>query len=161
MIDVLMEYAEKQDEKQLKQKHIPKNFPKGYNVRNHECLKDAYTQLINLEIISKEVNFIDFESTFLGSEPINKIIWLKGPALLYYFIKITSKPYLTARKTSIPCTFDEVMAKSLIGQTLPGEIERIEVDEYEFLIPGTKKKLKLSHSYQYSAEPVTIAEVVG
>lgn len=75
--------------------------------------------------------------------------------------KVTLKPYLTARKTSIPCTFDEVMAKSLIGQTLPGEIERIEVDEYEFLIPGTKKKLKLSHSYQYSAEPVTIAEVVG
>lgn len=75
--------------------------------------------------------------------------------------KTTGKPYLTARKTSIPCTFDEVMAKSLIGQTLPGEIERLEVDEYEFTIPGTKKKIKLHHSYQYSAEPATITEVVG
>jgi hypothetical protein len=36
-------------------------------------------------------------------------------------------------------TFDEVMAKSLIGQTLPGEIERIEVYEYEFVVPGRKK----------------------
>jgi hypothetical protein len=75
--------------------------------------------------------------------------------------KATGKPYLTARKTSIPCTFDDVMAKSLIGQTLPGEIERIEVDEYEFVIPGTKKKLKLTHSYRYSADPATISEVVG
>jgi hypothetical protein len=75
--------------------------------------------------------------------------------------KATGKPYLTARKTSIPCTFDEVMAKNLIGQTLPGEIERQEVDEYEFVVPGTKKKIKLSHSYRYSAEPATITEVVG
>lgn len=75
--------------------------------------------------------------------------------------KTTGKPYLTARKTSIPCTFDEVMAKSLIGQTLPGEIERVEVEAYEFTVPGTKKKLKLTHSYRYSAEPATITEVVG
>jgi hypothetical protein len=75
--------------------------------------------------------------------------------------KTTGKPYLTARKSSIPCTFDEVLAKSLIGQSLPGEIERIEVDEYEFLVPGTKKKIKLNHSYRYSADPVSITEVVG
>jgi hypothetical protein len=75
--------------------------------------------------------------------------------------KATGKPYLTARKSSIPCTFDEVLAKALIGQSLPGEIERIEVDVYEFLVPGTKKKITLNHSYRYSAEPVTITEVVG
>jgi hypothetical protein len=75
--------------------------------------------------------------------------------------KATGKPYLTARKTSIPCTFDEAMARNLIGQTLPGEIEKMEVDEYEFVVPGTKKKIKLSHSYRYSAEPATITEVVG
>jgi hypothetical protein len=75
--------------------------------------------------------------------------------------KTTGKPYLTARKSSIPCTFDEVLAKTLIVQSLPGEIERVEVDEYEFVIPGTKKKMKLNHSYVYSAEPVSISEVVG
>jgi hypothetical protein len=75
--------------------------------------------------------------------------------------KVTGRPYLTARKTSIPCTFDEVLAKSLIGQTLPGEIERFEVPEYEFVVPGTKKKIKLGHSYRYSAEPASIEEVVG
>jgi len=75
--------------------------------------------------------------------------------------KATGKPYLTARKSSSPCTFDEILAKALIGQSLSGEIERIEVDEYEFLVPGTKKKITLNHSYRYSAEPTTITEVVG
>lgn len=75
--------------------------------------------------------------------------------------KATGKPYLTARKSSIPCTFDEILAKSLIGQSLPCEIERGEVDEYEFVVPGTKKKTKLNHSYRYSAEPASVDEVVG
>ena len=38
----------------------------------------------------------------------------------------TGKPYLTARKTSIPCTFDEVMAKALIGKEMPGEIQKMD-----------------------------------
>lgn len=75
--------------------------------------------------------------------------------------KETGKPYLTARKTSIPCTFDEVIAKTLIGQQLPGAIERVEVKPYEFVVLSTGKKIKLSHSFQYSKEPATIMEVVG
>ena len=75
--------------------------------------------------------------------------------------KETGKPYLTARKTSIPCTFDESVAKTLIGQQLPGAIERVEVKPYEFKVPSTGKKIKLSHSYLYSKEPATVLEVVG
>ena len=36
--------------------------------------------------------------------------------------KTTGRPYLTARKTSIPCTFDEKLAQHLIGQSLPGQL---------------------------------------
>jgi hypothetical protein len=75
--------------------------------------------------------------------------------------KETGKPYLTARKTSIPCTFDEDIAKTLVGQKLPGGIERIEVEQYEFKVPSTGKKIKLAHSYQYSKEPTSVLEVVG
>jgi len=75
--------------------------------------------------------------------------------------KETGKPYMTARKTSIPCTFTEDIAKTLIGQKLPGAVERIEVKTYDFVIPSTGKKIKLNHSYQYSKEPATIMEVVG
>jgi len=75
--------------------------------------------------------------------------------------KETGKPYLTARKTSIPCTFDETIAKTLVGHQLPGGIERIEVEQYEFKVPSTGKKIKLTHSYQYSKEPASVLEVVG
>jgi hypothetical protein len=75
--------------------------------------------------------------------------------------KETGRPYLTARKTSIPCTFDESIAKTLIGHQLPGGIERVEVKPYEFVVPSTGKKLKLTHSYLYSKEPATVWEVVG
>jgi hypothetical protein len=75
--------------------------------------------------------------------------------------KATGKPYLTARKTSIPCTFDEQVAKTFIGQSLPGGIERKECDPYEFLIPNTKKKVTLHHTFQYSPTPATVEEVVG
>jgi len=72
----------------------------------------------------------------------------------------TGKPYLTARKTSVPCTFDDKTAKKLVGRTLPGKIERLSCEEYEYEIPGSKEKIILSHTYQYSAEPSGIEEVV-
>ena len=75
--------------------------------------------------------------------------------------KETGKAYLTARKTSIPCTFDESIAKTLIGHQLSGAIERVEVKSYEFIVPSTGKKIKLTHSFQYSKEPATVMEVVG
>jgi len=73
----------------------------------------------------------------------------------------TGRPYLTARETSIPCTFDLDTAKSLIGTELKGAIERMECEEYEFVIPDTGKKLKLHHTYMYNPSPATIEEVVG
>jgi hypothetical protein len=114
---------------------------------------------INL-IIVKMVTIIGLEKRMTADKKEFTMLTLQG-SIEVVISKETGKPYLTARKTSIPCTFDDVMAKSLIGQTLPGEIERTEVDPYEFTIPGTKKRIKLTHSYRYSAEPATISEVVG
>ena len=74
--------------------------------------------------------------------------------------KESGKPYLTARKTSIPCTFDDEFAKNMVGSELPGEIQRMECEEYEYIIPCTKDKLKLSHTYVYSPEPETLEETV-
>ena len=74
--------------------------------------------------------------------------------------KETGKPYLTAKKTSIPCTFDDVMAKSMIGKSLPGEILKMDCDEYEYTIPGTNKKIKLAYTYMYNSEPIGIEETV-
>ena len=73
----------------------------------------------------------------------------------------TGLPYLTARRTSIPFTFDVEQARALIGTELSGEIERYECEEYEFQLPGKKKKIKLNHKYRYDPTPVALEEVVG
>jgi hypothetical protein len=88
------------------------------------------------------------------------VIVLQGDVVVA-ISKTTGRPYLTARKTSIPCTFDENLAKNLIGQTLPGTIERMECNPYEFVVPNTKKKITLNHTFQYNPSPVTVEEVVG
>lgn len=59
----------------------------GFNVKNQECLKDAYNQLIKFEIIANDVSYLDFEKAFLGQIPNNKIRWLLRPGFLHYFIK--------------------------------------------------------------------------
>jgi hypothetical protein len=63
------------------------------------------------------------------------------------------------RKCSIPSTFDEVVAKSLIGTTMPGQIVRISVDPYEYLNQRTGEVMKLQHSFAYQPEGST--ELIG
>ena len=76
--------------------------------------------------------------------------------------KTTNRPYITARKTSIPTTLDEVFAKNMMGKELPGTIEKIECETYEFVNPETGKKLKLDYTYQYNESPATVTEeIVG
>jgi hypothetical protein len=89
-----------------------------------------------------------------------KVIVLQGKVEVA-LSQTTGRPYLTARKTSIPFTFSEEFAEKLIGTQLPGEIERVDCEEYEFQVPGTKKKLKFTYRFQYNATPVVLEEVVG
>lgn len=68
---------------------------------------------------------------------------------------VTSKAggvYMTARKTSISSTFDEPTCRSLIGQQLPGEIERFNVEPYEYTVEQTGEVIMLSHRYRYVQE---------
>ena len=61
----------------------------------------------------------------------------------------TGKFYLTARKISISSTFDEVTCKSLIGTELPGSVQKVECDPYEYTIRETGEVISLSHRYEY------------
>jgi hypothetical protein len=74
--------------------------------------------------------------------------------------KTTNRPYITARKTSIPTTLDEVFAKNMVGKELPGTIERIDCKAYEFVNPETGEKVKLDYTYQYNENPATITEEI-
>jgi hypothetical protein len=71
----------------------------------------------------------------------------------------SGKYYATARKTSIPSTFDEETAKSFIGTKLPGSIERVKCDPYNYVVDGGEV-VELEFSYQYNPSPNTTEEVV-
>jgi hypothetical protein len=124
------------------------------------CQGESPSIVLNQNLFKIMVTIVGLEKRKAADGKEFNVMTLQG-SIVVAISKATGKPYLTARKSSIPCTFDEVLAKSLIDQSLPGEIERIEVDEFEFVVPGTKKKLKLNHSFRYSAEPATISEVAG
>jgi len=60
--------------------------------------------------------------------------------------------YLTAKKATIPSTFNEDICQSLIGQELSGSIVRVECEPYEFVIPETSEVITRNHRYEYSPE---------
>lgn len=61
----------------------------------------------------------------------------------------SGKFYVTARKTSISSTFDELTCQSLIGAELPGAIQKVECEPYEYTIKETGEVISLSHRYEY------------
>jgi hypothetical protein len=71
----------------------------------------------------------------------------------------TNNFYATLRKTSIPSTFDETIAKGLIGTQLKGNVIRIQVDPYDFIDKRTGEVIKLQHSYSY--QPEGSIELIG
>jgi hypothetical protein len=61
----------------------------------------------------------------------------------------TGKFYATARKATLACTFDEIACKQLIGRQIPGKIEKVSTETYDYVIPGTDEVIQLSHTYQF------------
>lgn len=57
--------------------------------------------------------------------------------------------YATAKTASMPTTFNEHVCKGLIGSELPGTINRVEVDPYEYVVPDTGEVILLSHRFEY------------
>ena len=74
----------------------------------------------------------------------------------------TGKSYMTARKATISCTFDELTCQSLIGTELPGAVKKLQCEEYSYTIRETGEVITLSHRYEYTdtEEPV-VTKVVG
>lgn len=71
----------------------------------------------------------------------------------------TGKFYATVRKCSIPSTFDETVAKMMIGSQVKGDIMRVECEPYEYTIKKTGEVVTLGYSYAY--QPEGSKELVG
>jgi hypothetical protein len=65
--------------------------------------------------------------------------------------KATGRAYISSRRASVPCALSDLQAKALIGQTLPGSIEKVECTPFEVKLP-TGKKLKITETYQFQPE---------
>lgn len=74
----------------------------------------------------------------------------------------TGNWYATALKCGITTTFSEQICKGLVGKLLPGEIQRVEVEPFEFTIEETGEVITRTHRSRYNPRPmsVTTEEVV-
>jgi hypothetical protein len=66
----------------------------------------------------------------------------------------TGKNYMTARKASMSCTFDELTCQSLIGTELPGSVKKVECDAYEYTIKDTGEVITLNHRVEKSKSTI-------
>lgn len=67
----------------------------------------------------------------------------------------TNKFYVTAKKATIPSTFDEITCKALIETELPGTIEKVGCDPYEYTIKDTGEVIQLDYRYENNPEEDT------
>jgi hypothetical protein len=73
----------------------------------------------------------------------------------------TGKMYLTFRTCLLPTTFSEEVAKSLIGSQLPGAVQRVACEPYEYVVKDTGEVIMLSHKYEYVPTEATEVPVVS
>ena len=64
----------------------------------------------------------------------------------------TGQFYATAKKAYIPSTFNEVTCVALVGTQMPGDIEKVDCDPYEYTVQETGEVITLTHRYQYVQE---------
>lgn len=72
----------------------------------------------------------------------------------------TGNFYATVKQCSIPSTFDEATAKQMIGEQVPGSVQRMSCDTYEWENKETGEVLELSHRWVYLPEGATLEEAV-
>jgi hypothetical protein len=105
-------------------------------------------QIIGFEKKKNEKTQVPYSVLILAGEPEVMIS------------KSSGRPYVTARKTTIPCALEENQAQALIGKELPGSIERVACTPFEVKL-ATGKKVKISTAFQFlPAETVNEKEIV-
>lgn len=57
--------------------------------------------------------------------------------------------YATIKRCSVASTLDEVACKAMLGDQIPGKIEKVSCEPYEFMIPQTGEVIELSHRWSY------------
>ena len=72
----------------------------------------------------------------------------------------TGKQYATLRKCSVPSTLNEEACKSIIGSQLPGSIQKVPCDPYDYLTKSGET-VSLSYTYEYVEQEQEVDEEEG
>lgn len=105
------------------------------------------------------VTIVDFvKRTNIDDVEFNSLILQGGIELVKS--RQTGRYYATAKKTSISCTFDDAMCQSLIGTKIPGSVQRVECEPYEFVARSTGEIVTLTHRWVYLKDGETVEETV-
>ena len=72
----------------------------------------------------------------------------------------TGNYYATVKQCSIPSTFDEETAKKMVGEEVPGSVQKMKCDPYEWENKETGEILELSHRWVYLPEGATLEEAM-
>ena len=59
------------------------------------------------------------------------------------------KASIVALKASIPSNLPKDVLEGMIGNKLPGKVERVETEPYQWTNPNTGEEITLSHTYKY------------
>ena len=71
----------------------------------------------------------------------------------------TGKFYATVRKCSIPSTFNEDVAKLMVGSQVEGDIVRVPCKPYDYVVKRTAEVVSLAYTYSY--QPKGSTELIG
>lgn len=74
--------------------------------------------------------------------------------------KETDRWYATSKKASITSTFNEEFCRGLIGQEIPGYVQRVACEPYDFTVKDTGEVLTLTHRWVYLKEGEVLTEKI-
>ena len=86
------------------------------------------------------------------------LLELQGEDIEIIISQTTGMPYATTRKTLLSTTFNEAMCANLVGKQLPGTINKVEVEPYQFVVKETGEEMTLNYKYVYTTSEKQTAE---
>lgn len=75
--------------------------------------------------------------------------------------KNTGKFYAKGKKALMPTTLSEGAAIELVGSTIPGSIQRVSCDGYDFTIKDSGEVIRLYHTYLYSPDMEDVSVITS
>lgn len=74
--------------------------------------------------------------------------------------KNTGNFYATVKQCSIPSTFNESTAKLMVGERVPGSVQKLSCEPYQWTNRETGEIIDLSHRWVYVPEGATLEEAI-